>query len=201
MRVTHLTPSLYRSMPWKNGRGTTTEIAREPASGEFEWRISAAAVSDDGPFSPFPGYDRVILTLEGEGMILTHREKAEPVILRTLEPYSFSGDWTTDCVLRSGPIRDFNVIARRGSFVPEVEVVNLPDGLTIVLRSETTLLYCARGAVTIEGTATALRKEETLVLERTAAEGESVSLRRAEGGTTVIVVELRRELESQSLAL
>jgi len=50
-------------MPWKNGGGTTTEIAVAPEGAslnDFDWRISMAHVGADGPFSSFPGIDRTL---------------------------------------------------------------------------------------------------------------------------------------------
>src|SRR5688500_2425780 len=43
----HLTPANYRVMPWKNGQGTTTEIAAFPPGAGLEtfvWRISMADI-------------------------------------------------------------------------------------------------------------------------------------------------------------
>ena len=57
-------------MPWKNGGGVTTEIWASPPSGIFDWRVSIATVNADGPFSTFAGYERHIMTLSGEGMVL-----------------------------------------------------------------------------------------------------------------------------------
>lgn len=117
VRVTHLDPSAYRRMPWKNGLGVTTEIARSPRDGDFDWRVSIAQVAMNGPFSLFPGCTRIILALDGAGMILTAGAHPE-VALGPLEPWTFSGDVQTTCVLRDGPFRDFNVIAReRHSFL------------------------------------------------------------------------------------
>src|SRR6476619_3067787 len=68
-----LTPNDYRSMPWKNGAGRTTEIAVHPpgaALDAFAWRVSIADVERDGPFSRFPGIDRTIVLLGGSGMRL-----------------------------------------------------------------------------------------------------------------------------------
>ena len=53
----------YRVMPWKNGGGTTTEVAVSPEGAgldHFDWRISMARVEQDGPFSTFPGIDRTL---------------------------------------------------------------------------------------------------------------------------------------------
>jgi environmental stress-induced protein Ves len=51
----HLKHSDYRRMAWKNGKGTTTEIAVHPANAglagaPFEWRVSIADVPESGPF-------------------------------------------------------------------------------------------------------------------------------------------------------
>ena len=65
----------YHLMPWKNGGGSTTEIAIYPEASSvsgvpFLWRVSIAEVTVNGPFSSFPGYDRHIMVIEGEGMRL-----------------------------------------------------------------------------------------------------------------------------------
>ncbi len=59
--------------PWKNGGGTTREIAvRPPGAGmdAFAWRVSVADIVADGPFSAFPGIDRQIALLDGAGVHL-----------------------------------------------------------------------------------------------------------------------------------
>ncbi|TIN81446.1 MAG: HutD family protein, partial [Mesorhizobium sp.] len=63
----------YRSMPWKNGGGVTTEIAVSPSGAgldDFDWRVSMARVELSGPFSQFAGIDRTLAVLEGEGIVL-----------------------------------------------------------------------------------------------------------------------------------
>ena len=69
----------YRRMRWKNGGGETAEIAVFPEGAgldEFDWRISMARVEAGGPFSRFPGVDRTLSILEGEGMVLESRGAA-----------------------------------------------------------------------------------------------------------------------------
>ena len=61
----------YKVMPWKNGLGSTTEIAIFPANAkldDFDWRVSMAQVTSDGPFSSFPGIDRTLLVIDGAGI-------------------------------------------------------------------------------------------------------------------------------------
>ena len=48
---------------WKNGGGSTTEIAVFPPDAgfdDFDWRVSLATVAADGPFSAFPGIERTL---------------------------------------------------------------------------------------------------------------------------------------------
>ena len=55
MRI--LRASDHRVMLWKNGGGSTTEIAVFPPGagiGAFDWRVSMASVVGDGAFSAFP---------------------------------------------------------------------------------------------------------------------------------------------------
>src|SRR5215469_6679430 len=64
----------YRSMPWKNGRGVTLEIAREPAAGEeFAWRLSLAQIDADCDLSPYPGYRRALVLVSGNSLQLRFR--------------------------------------------------------------------------------------------------------------------------------
>ena len=191
MRVVHLNPSSYRQMPWKNGLGITTEIARRPVEGEIDWRVSVARVAADGPFSKFPGCDRVIVALDGAGMTLTHHETGAVAALARLEPWSFSGDWTTSCVLREGAIRDFNVITRRAAVAAEVAVLLL-DGLrSIDLSAATTLLYCVSGsAVTGSELTIPMAPDDTVIVERAPVLTECLPIRPSGEHATVIRVDI-----------
>jgi hypothetical protein len=120
-----LKPADYVRMPWKNGGGQTTEIVSHPPGATlaaFEWRISVADVASDGPFSQFHGVDRVTVLISGAGLHLTHDGHA--VELRVpFEPYAFSGDDAVTCTLVDGPIRDFNLMVRRGRAKGQVVAV------------------------------------------------------------------------------
>lgn len=193
MRVTRLEPAHYRRMPWKNGLGETTEIARFPLEGDFDWRVSIAQVVTDGPFSTFPGYDRVILILDGAGMILTHHEVDTEVVVGALEPWSFHGEWTTTCVLREGPVRDFNVMTRRGAFTAAVLVMLVHTPRTIDLTASSTLLYCAQGSLMIEtANPTTLEQQQTLIIERSGIDASDVVVRPSQTPAIVVQVQLFR---------
>ena len=120
-----LTPNDYRSMPWKNGAGRTTEIAVYPpgvALDAFLWRVSIADVERDGPFSRFPGIDRTIVLLEGSGMRLRSGRSDTRVTTR-FAPKDLSGDDAIECKLVAGPCRDFNAMFRRNHARGSVAVV------------------------------------------------------------------------------
>ena len=145
----------YKVMPWKNGGGTTTEIAVfPPASGlggePFQWRVSIADVATDGPFSKFNGYDRHIMLLEGQGMRL-EIDEADALDLLPFRPASFSGDWTVSGLLTGGPVRDFNLmVARqfgRGSLICQMLSAPLP----LIGDGATRLIHCIDGELSIGG--------------------------------------------------
>lgn len=141
-----LTPADYISMPWKNGGGTTTEIATHPSGAaldDFAWRVSVAAVDRDGPFSRFPGIDRTIVLLEGAGMRLTGGGR-DATLRTAFEPHSFAGDDAIDCALVAGRIRDFNVMFRRDRAHGTVAVVR--GGGAEIAPSEFLLAFAAKGA-------------------------------------------------------
>lgn len=113
----HLTSTDYDVMPWKNGGGTTTELASSAdQSGSmdgFVWRISIANVASNGPFSKFEGYDRIITMINGNGMLLGIEEANNIALDQPYIPHAFSGDWTIDGRLTDGPVTDFNLMVDR----------------------------------------------------------------------------------------
>jgi environmental stress-induced protein Ves len=127
MRI--LRASDYRRVPWRNGGGETLEILVHPAGAgmDFEWRVSMAPVTEAGPFSRFPGVDRVLTVIEGKGLGLALDGRA-PVVVGD-DPFAFSGDIACAAVLGAGPIVDLNVMTRRGRWRPEVRWTDRPAEL------------------------------------------------------------------------
>jgi environmental stress-induced protein Ves len=141
-----LSPADYRRMPWKNGGGHTTEIAAFPTGAglaSFVWRVSIADVRQDGPFSAFPGVDRTLVLLEGEGMRLSG--DAAPIELwTTFVPVAFSGDASLHCSLLAGPVRDFNLMVRRDAARGSVVVCRDRSGP--VVAADTYVCHAVAGA-------------------------------------------------------
>lgn len=138
--ATHYSAADFTVMPWKNGGGTTTELARDTPDADYGWRLSIADIAGDGQFSPFPGMQRIITVLEGGGMRLTVDGKASRNLL-PFDAYPFDGGSSTECALLQGPIRDFNLIHRRDSFSSRAEWFELPEARTFLTAADTVLIY------------------------------------------------------------
>ncbi len=114
MPVEIRSPVDYRAVPWRNGQGSTTELAREDADtpAGFFWRISRADVVSSGPFSEFPGVDRWLMLITGLGIVLDFADARETLT----EPHGvirFPGDVPTKCQLIDGPCMDLNIMVAR----------------------------------------------------------------------------------------
>lgn len=100
----------YVHMPWKNGGGSTQEICRYPTNQEvFDWRISMATVDQEGDFSLFEGYQRIISIVKGEGIFLEEAQAGKKLI-RQQEVFSFPGDQLIHCELVNGTVIDVNLM-------------------------------------------------------------------------------------------
>lgn len=111
------------AVPWRNGGGITREVLRLPAGAPvdgFAARISIADVDASGPFSAYPGIDRIIMLVGGSSMLLT--VDGVPTELLPLRPFAFAGDTTTIGEI-SSPTRDLNVMTDRGRAAATMEVV------------------------------------------------------------------------------
>ncbi|WP_214472805.1 HutD family protein [Mesorhizobium sp. dw_380] len=138
----------YRVMPWKNGGGTTTEIAVSPDGAgldDFDWRVSMARVESSGPFSNFAGIDRTLSVLEGEGIVLDIAGQPEARLTPASQPFSFPADMPTSAALIAGPIADLNVMTRRGRMLHSVERLALSQPVEIATRAGSTLILCHGG--------------------------------------------------------
>ena len=141
-----LTPADYRHTAWKNGGGRTTEVAVHPPDADFArfaWRASVADVIRDGPFSAFPGVDRTLVLLRGAGITLAGA--GEPFeVTAHYDPVRFAGDDALACRLHAGPVRDFNLMVRRGFARGEIDVVHAEAAFVRPARFR--LCYAASGA-------------------------------------------------------
>lgn len=147
--VTRLPAAGHLRMPWRNGLGSTLEIARDTptTATDFGWRVSLADVTQSGAFSPFAGMTRIISVIEGTGMSL-HIDGVTTPPLGCWQPFVFSGDAQVSCELLDGPIRDFNLIYRADRYAAELDWVSV-DGTWELDDSQPLILFCAQGSLEI----------------------------------------------------
>ncbi|WP_114907579.1 HutD family protein [Ornithinimicrobium murale] len=109
--------------PWQNGGGLTRAVATAPGTSgpsTFDWRVSIADIEAPGPFSAFPGVDRVLTLLEGGSMVLA--SAAGETVLVERRPHHFPGEQSVTARLPDGPTRALNLMTRRGRASGQVVV-------------------------------------------------------------------------------
>ena len=110
----------YRRERWKNGLGWTREIIRVPESDAWHWRLSIAEIERDATFSAFPGVDRELVLVRGNGLRLRFGDGR----CVTLEPphgkLRFRGEDDVHGELVDGLTHDFNLMWRRDAVSAEL---------------------------------------------------------------------------------
>ncbi|NKK56630.1 HutD family protein [Rhizobium leguminosarum bv. viciae] len=164
----------HKRMPWKNGKGETVEIAVFPPDAsinDFDWRISMATVAEDGPFSIFPGIDRTLAILDGNGMVLDV-DGSSPVLLTTASnPLAFPADVPVAARLEDGAITDLNVMTRRNGLTHTLIRIDVDGSKAVPLPPSTCLLLCHRGTLSFrrDGETGALAAGDALLIDDAAA--------------------------------
>lgn len=135
-------------VPWKNGGGSTTEIAIEPPGSQFhdfDWRISLATITQDGPFSLFPGVDRTLALVEGPGLMLDIEDSSRFVLGDEDTIIEFPGESAIRATLGGGPTIDFNVMTRREVCHHKFGRRRLAGSSVFAPRGDRTVLFLAEG--------------------------------------------------------
>ena len=134
--------------PWKNGGGSTTEIAIAPVGAsvdKFDWRISLATIVASGPFSAFPGIERSLALIEGAGVALDIGDEARFVLSQDNPIVEFAGEAQVSATLTLGPTTDFNVMTRRESCHHRLGRRLLSGPSEFAPRGDVTILFLAEG--------------------------------------------------------
>lgn len=141
------------SVPWRNGGGQTREVAAEPpgarAGDPFAWRVSVATVASDGPFSAFPGVDRSLWLLDGQGMRLDVAGQ-EVLLDAPGTRFDFPGEAPIRAELLGGPTLDLNLMCARARIRAFAELVTLSGGASWARASAmpgTDLVLCTAGSL------------------------------------------------------
>jgi uncharacterized protein len=170
MSALHLRRDLYRSMPWRNGAGTTLEIAREPVAGsDFLWRLSLATIATDGPFSSYPGYRRSVTLIAGEGFRLAVGDRP-PQTLQTVGAGAlFDGAAAVHCALLGGPCSDLSLMVRAPGTIVSVRRFQ-GEELRLVPLAAAALhaAFCLRGSTRLlqsQGAEWQLARHDTVLFD------------------------------------
>lgn len=131
---------------WKNHQGNTRELLRIPENSTMEnflLRISVAEMTRNSDFSSYPGMDRTLILLKGNGLTLYNSfDNRLQKIVRRFEPYCFSGNDKIRGELSSGPILDFNVMNRHPFNHAEVQVL-YASGTNLIIKDR--FIFIAKG--------------------------------------------------------
>jgi environmental stress-induced protein Ves len=106
----------YRRERWRNGLGWTREIHAQAAtgkSGDWAWRLSIAEIEHDAPFSAFPGVERELVLLSGNGLRLRFVDGEVRELHPPHDKLRFAGERAVTGELLDGPTQDFNLMWRR----------------------------------------------------------------------------------------
>lgn len=134
--------------PWKNGGGSTTEIAIAPPGAgldRFDWRISLATIAASGPFSAFPGVDRTLALVDGPGVTLDIGEEGRFVLSEQDPIVEFAGESPVMATLEGSATTDFNVMTRRARCHHRLGKRVLEGASEFAPRGDVTILFLAEG--------------------------------------------------------
>ena len=106
----------YRRERWRNGLGWTREIHAHATAAwpdEWAWRLSIAEIEQDAPFSAFPGIDRELVLLSGNGLRLRFADGEVRELHPPHDRLRFAGERAVTGELLDGRTQDFNLMWRR----------------------------------------------------------------------------------------
>lgn len=146
LRLQWLDPGRYRRTPWKNGGGTTVDIAGEATSQAEVWRFGRTPIAAAGPFSDYAGFDRLQVLVAGSGLVLGTPD-GEIDVRQPFRPVRFAGETPIVSRLENGPVEVVNLIGRRTAVRLGLRV--LEAGQTMVLAAGTHIVYAADRPVTV----------------------------------------------------
>ncbi|MCX2921733.1 HutD family protein [Stenotrophomonas rhizophila] len=110
----------YRRERWRNGLGWTREILRVPDTDDWQVRLSIAEIEQDAAFSAFPGIERELVLLRGEGLRLRFDDGALHTLMPPHDRLRFAGEARVTGELVDGVTHDFNLMWRRDAVQAEL---------------------------------------------------------------------------------
>lgn len=125
--------------PWKNGLGVQYEIMCDGSlPDDWTWRLSTADITQDVPFSIFPGVNREFCVADGNGVVLTINGVEHRCTPGSIT--RFRGDDEVYAKLIDGPMRALNLMVRDGAMPIHLHRKNMEQSLAIVAIGEMQVL-------------------------------------------------------------
>jgi len=150
MQFNIISPKKYRSVAWKNGQGSTQELAFGGSSlGSFDWRLSMAPVTTDGDFSDFEQYDRTLILIDGNGLTLNHENGQQDALKQRFDMAHFDGGWRTKAKLHDGDILDFNVMTLQSRCRSKVTASDGSQDQHFFLSASLLLIYAVESEIVV----------------------------------------------------
>lgn len=183
-----------KPLPWKNGGGITREVAIFPPGADmngFLWRVSMAQIASDGPFSIFPGVDRILYLLSGGGLGL--RVAGRDHALRPGERLDFPADAAAEAWLQDGPVEDLNIMVDRSRVHVEVREQRIDGDLSLQLPTPASILFVREGEVSVPDPAGTLSMgpRDSLVTD----DGDGPMIRLTGEGTVLLIAFTMRDTD------
>ena len=131
-------------VPWRNGLGVQYEIICDGSlPDDWTWRLSTADITQDVPFSSFPGVTREFCVADGNGVVLNINgvdHRCEPGSIT-----KFRGDNVVAAALTDGPMQALNLMLRDGSTARPLQIARVGQH---IVRSQ--VIVAIMGSASVE---------------------------------------------------
>lgn len=149
--ASRLRPEDFHQMTWKNGKGKTSEIAIHPPGASLEktdflWRLSSARIEEPGPFSNFPGYERLLTNTGAKELVLRFARDGGMSALRKGDILRFAGDEKITGEIPGGAVEDLGLIFRKDKVRAEMSALKFTaKPRSFELAAPTVFFYVVEG--------------------------------------------------------
>jgi environmental stress-induced protein Ves len=132
--------------PWKNGLGVQYEITCDGSlPDDWTWRLSTADITQDVPFSVFPGVNREFCVADGNGVVLNINGVDHRCVPGSIT--KFRGDDVVFATLIDGPMRALNLMVRDSAAEKHLHVFRTGGSIDM---SEAEAVIAITGAVKLQ---------------------------------------------------
>lgn len=144
MRPILITPEQHREVPWRNGRGTSFQVwPRGRAANAAGFQLNLTPITGGGPFSHYPGVDRVLTVVKGSGLSFEERDGD----MAAGDAIAFAGETPMTAHLANGPVAVFNLLMRRDAWTGSMRALRGEAFETAPGAGELAIVHVARGAL------------------------------------------------------